>query len=412
MAKATARAHKKAAIDKIFVYKAIDRKGNKAEGEIEAVDRLVAKAMLGSKGFSRIQIKVKPKPLFGESNKISPQDIAIFTRQLATMMKAGVPLIQAFDIVAEGSDNPAVGTLMRKVRDSVAGGDSFANSLRQHPKHFDSLFCELVEAGEQSGALETMLDRIATYKEKSESLKKKIKKAMTYPISVLVIAMIVSAILLIKVVPQFATTFAGFGADLPAFTLFVLGISDWMIANWWKALGIMIVSFVAFKEAKSRSKAFANAVDRIVLKIPVIGAIQEQSAIARFTRTLSTTFAAGVPLVDALDSVAGAAGNIVFKDAALYVKREVTSGTNLNTAMRETKVFPSLAIQMTAIGEESGALDEMLDKVANFYEEAVDNLVDQMTSLMEPFIMAVLGVLVGGLLIAMYLPIFAMGSAM
>ena len=328
------------------------------------------------------------------------------------MMRAGVPLIQSFEIVAEGSDSAGVKELMTDVRDTVAGGESFANAIRKHPKYFDDLFCELIAAGEQSGALETMLDRVATYKEKSESLKKKIKKAMTYPIAVLVIAAIVTVVLLVKVVPQFATTFAGFGAELPAFTLFVLGLSETMQANWWKMLiGIGLIG-IAFKEAKARSKAFADGVDKFILKIPVLGAIQEQSAIARFARTLSTTFAAGVPLVDALDSVAGAAGNAVFRDASKQVKEDVTSGIALNVAMRQTDTFPSLAIQMTAIGEESGALDDMLDKVANFYEEAVDNLVDQLTALMEPFIMAVLGVLVGGLLIAMYLPIFSMGNAM
>ncbi len=398
--------------EKVFEYQGTDRRNNKVKGEIRAISSTTAKALLIKSGIIAKRVRPKSKPLFGASKKITPQDIALFTRQLATMMKAGVPLIQSFEIVAEGSDNPGVKELMSDVRDTVAGGESFANAIRKHPKHFDTLFCELIEAGEQSGALETMLDRVASYKEKSEALKKKIKKAMTYPIAVLVVAAIVTVVLLVKVVPQFATTFAGFGAELPAFTLFVLGLSDSMQANWWKLLLGVGVLGIVFKEGKQRSQAFADAIDRAVLKIPVLGAIQEQSAIARFARTLSTTFSAGVPLVDALSSVAGASGNVVFRNATLQIREDVTSGINLNIAMRQTDVFPSLAIQMTAIGEQSGALDDMLDKVANFYEEAVDNLVDQMTALMEPFIMAVLGVLVGGLLIAMYLPIFSMGNAM
>jgi len=411
MAKAQ-KAKKKALDDKVFEYQGTDARGNKTKGEIRAQSSAAAKALLIKSGINAKRVRAKAQPLFGASKKVQPQDIALFTRQLATMMKAGVPLIQSFEIVSEGSDNQGVKELMLQIRDTVAGGESFANALREHPKYFDTLFCELVDAGEQSGALETMLDRVATYKEKTESLKKKIKKAMTYPIAVLVVAAIVTVILLIKVVPQFAQTFKGFGADLPAFTLFVLGLSESMQAHWWKMLlGIAAIG-VFFKEAKQRSQAFADAVDRAVLKIPVIGAIQEQSAIARFARTLSTTFSAGVPLVDALHSVAGASGNVVFRNATNQIREDVTSGINLNVAMRQTDVFPSLAIQMTAIGEQSGALDSMLDKAANFYEEAVDNLVDQMTALMEPFIMAVLGVLVGGLLIAMYLPIFAMGNAM
>ncbi|WP_298634480.1 type II secretion system F family protein [uncultured Umboniibacter sp.] len=398
--------------EKVFEYSGADRRGNSTKGEIRATNSAAAKALLSKQGIIAKKVRPKAKPLFGASKKVTPQDIALFTRQLSTMMKAGVPLIQSFEIVAEGSDSAGVKELMTDVRDTVAGGESFANAIRKHPKYFDDLFCELIAAGEQSGALETMLDRVATYKEKSESLKKKIKKAMTYPIAVLVIAAIVTVVLLVKVVPQFATTFAGFGAELPAFTLFVLGLSETMQANWWKMLiGIGIIGLV-FKEAKARSKVFADGVDKFILKIPVLGAIQEQSAIARFARTLSTTFAAGVPLVDALDSVAGASGNAVFRDASKQVKEDVSSGIALNVAMRQTDTFPSLAIQMTAIGEESGALDDMLDKVATFYEEAVDNLVDQLTALMEPFIMAVLGVLVGGLLIAMYLPIFSMGNAM
>lgn len=398
--------------EKVFEWSGLDKRGQSTKGEIRAVSATAAKALLAKQGIVAKKVRAKAKPLFGGSTKVEAADIALFTRQLATMMKAGVPLIQSFEIVAEGSDNKGVKELMNQIRDTVAGGDSFGNALRQHPKYFDELFCELVSAGEQSGALETMLDRVATYKEKSEALKKKIKKAMTYPIAVLVVAAIVTVILLVKVVPQFAQTFQGFGADLPAFTLFVLNLSEWVQAHWWKLLIAVGAIGIGFKEARTRSKAFSDQVDRMVLKIPVLGAIQEQSAIARFARTLSTTFAAGVPLVDALDSVAGASGNAVFRDATRQVQEDVTSGVGLAVSMRQTDVFPSLAIQMTSIGEESGALDDMLDKVATFYEEAVDNLVDQLTALMEPFIMAVLGVLVGGLLIAMYLPIFSMGNAM
>jgi len=296
------------------------------------------------------------------------------------------------------------------IKDDVAGGGSLADALRKHPRQFDDLFCSLVEAGEQSGALETMLDRVATYKEKTEALKAKIKKAVKYPIAVIVVAVVVTAILLIKVVPQFAETFSSFGSDLPAFTLFVLKISEFVQATWWMiAIGIGAATFV-FKEMKQRSKPFRDALDRISLKVPVIGDILKQAVVARFARTLATTFAAGVPLVDALDSVAGAAGNDVYYRAIMQIREDVTSGSPLAASIRTTDVFPSMLIQMVQIGEESGALDEMLDKVATFFEEAVDNAVDGRTSLLEPLIMSVLGVLVGGLMIAMYLPIFMLGS--
>jgi type IV pilus assembly protein PilC len=329
---------------------------------------------------------------------------------MATMMGSGVPLLQSFDIIGEGFDNPNMRKLVEEIKQEVAAGNSLANSLRKKPQYFDDLYCNLVDAGEQSGALETLLDRVATYKEKTESLKAKIKKAMTYPIAVVVVAVIVSAILLIKVVPQFQSVFAGFGAELPAFTMFVIHVSE-ALQTWWFVVLIGMFGFAfGFREFHKRSEKFRDALDRGLLKIPVIGDILYKSAVARYARTLATTFAAGVPLVEALDSVAGAAGNVVFRNAVYRIKQDVSSGTQLNFSMRTTGVFPSMAIQMAAIGEESGSLDAMLDKVASFYEEEVDNAVDNLTTLMEPLIMAVLGVLVGGLILAMYLPIFQLGS--
>jgi type IV pilus assembly protein PilC len=313
--------------------------------------------------------------------------------------------------VADGLENPSLRDLVLDIRTDVAAGNNFAGALRSHPKHFDDLFCNLVDSGEQSGALETMLDRVASYLEKSETLKKKVKKAMTYPISVLVVAMVVTGILLLKVVPEFESLFAGFGAELPAFTQMVINLSEWMQEWWLICVAIIALIIYAFKEAKRRSPKFADQVDAYMLKMPVVGNIVEKSAIARFGRVLSTTFAAGVPLVDALNSVAGATGNAVFRDAVLKIRDDVSSGTQLQFSMKQTGVFPAMAVQMVAIGEESGALDTMLDKVATYFEEEVDNLVDNLTTMMEPIIMSVLGVLVGGLIISMYLPIFQMGQA-
>lgn len=394
----------------IFLYKGVDKKGKKVEGEITGTSPAIVKAQLLKQGIRAQNVRKKPKPLFGGKKKIKPLDIAIFTRQMATMMKAGVPLVQSFDIVADGVDNPALAELIRAIREDVASGTGFAPSLRKHPKYFDDLFCNLVESGEQSGSLETMLDRIATYKEKTERLKAKIKKAMTYPIAVIVVAIVVTGILLVKVVPQFAETFSSFGADLPAFTLFVLGLSELAQAYWLQGLVMIMAAAFIFKSLKQRNKSFAIALDKIILKVPIIGQIVYQSIVARFARTLSTTFAAGVPLIDALESVAGATGNAIYESAVLRVRDEVATGTQLNVALRQTKMFPSMLLQMTTIGEESGSLDEMLDKVATYYEEAVDNLVDSLTSLLEPMIMSVLGILVGGLMIAMYLPIFQLGN--
>ncbi|GMG86661.1 type II secretion system F family protein [Biformimicrobium ophioploci] len=393
-----------------FLFKGLDAKGNKVEGEINGTSPALVKAQLRKQGIIANNVRKKPKPLFGASKKVTPADIALFTRQMATMMKAGVPLVQSFDIVADGLDNEGVRELVNKVKLDVASGTSFAESLRKHPLHFDSLFCNLVASGEQSGALETMLDRIATYKEKTEQLKAKIKKAMTYPIAVIVVAIVVTAILLVKVVPQFAETFSSFGADLPAFTLLVVGMSEWMQANWFYLLIATLLTMGGLIEAKKRSKKVQEIFDKLALRMPIFGDITYNSISARFARTLSTTFAAGVPLIDALKSVAGATGNVVYEEATMQIRDSVATGIPLNAAIRSTGLFPSMLIQMAAIGEESGALDDMLAKCADFYEEAVDNAVDNLTALMEPMIMAVLGILIGGLMIAMYLPIFQLGQ--
>ena len=394
-----------------FEWEGIDRKGNKIKGEMSAETQALVKAQLRKQGISVSKVR-KPAFKLGGSGKkkITPFDIAIFVRQLATMMKAGVPLIQSFDIVADGLENPTLRDLVLDIKNDVAAGNNFAGALKKHPEQFDDLFVNLVNSGEQSGALETMLDRVATYMEKTETLKKKVKKAMTYPISVLVVAFIVTVILLVKVVPQFEAMFNNFGAELPVFTQFVVGISEWMQEYWLMTIGVLVAAIYAFKEVKSRSEPFRDALDRFMLKVPIVGNIIDKSSVARFARVLSTTFAAGVPLVDALDSVAGATGNVVYKNAVTTIRDEVSSGTQLQFSMKQTNVFPTMAVQMVAIGEESGALDSMLDKVAEHFEEEVDNLVDNMTTLMEPIIMGVLAILVGGLIIAMYLPIFQMGQ--
>ncbi|WP_444925687.1 type II secretion system F family protein [Microbulbifer sp. TRSA002] len=394
-----------------YIYKGVDSKGTKVQGEVTGTSPALVKAQLRKRGIIANRVQKKPKPLFGGGKKkVRPADIALFTRQMATMMKAGVPLVQSFDIVADGLDNLGLKELIFKIRDDVASGTTFADALRKHHLYFDDLFCNLVASGEQSGALETMLDRIATYKEKTESLKAKIKKAMTYPIAVVVVAIVVTSILLVKVVPQFAETFSNFGAELPAFTQLVVGMSEWMQANWFIALIISVVAIGGIIEAKKRNRNVADFFDRLILKMPIIGLITYNSISARFARTLSTTFAAGVPLIDALKSVSGATGNTIYKEATLKIRDAVATGIPLNTALRSSGLFPTMLVQMTAIGEESGALDEMLGKAADFYEEAVDNMVDNLTTLLEPMIMAVLGILVGGLMIAMYLPIFQLGQ--
>ena len=403
-----------AAASTVFAWEGTDRSGKKTKGEITSSNANIAKTELRKQGISPTRVSKKSgglSALFNAGQKISPADTALFTRQLATMMKAGVPLVQSFEIVADGIDNPAMKNLIIRIRDDVSAGNSFAHAIQANPEHFNDLYCNLIDAGEQSGALETMLERLATYMEKSEALKAKIKSALSYPISVLVVAGVVSAILLIKVVPQFEEIFAGFGAELPEFTQMVVNMSRWM-QEWWLAVAaaIAIVLFVR-KETLKRSKAARDAQERFMLKLPIIGNILDKSCVARFARTLSTTFAAGVPLVDALESVSGAAGNVVYYDAIKKVKDDVSSGIQLNYSMKQTEVFPNMVIQMVSIGEESGALDGMLDKAATYYEDMVDNAVDGLTSLMEPIIMSFLGVVIGGLIIAMYLPIFSMGDA-
>lgn len=393
-----------------YTWKGVDRQGKPTSGESQGISQTMVKAQLRKQGITPKGVKKKPKPLFASAKKITPKDIAIFARQLATMMKAGVPLVQSFDIVAEGLENPSMRDLVSVIKNDVASGAGFGPALIKHPQYFDELFCSLVSSGEQSGTLEIMLDRVATYKEKSEALKAKIKKAMNYPVAVVIVALVVTGILLVKVVPQFASTFSSFGGELPAFTLFVMSISEFMQAWWFIILVGIIAGVFAFKEARKRSAIFSRQVDIVMLKMPIIGGILYNSIVARFSRTLCTTFAAGVPLVDALESVAGTAGNVIYSEAILRIRDDVISGTQLNAAIRSSGLFPSMLMQMVSIGEESGALDEMLEKVADYYEEQVDNMVDGLTALLEPLIMSVLGVLVGGLMIAMYLPIFMLGS--
>src|SRR5450830_806929 len=394
----------------VYAWEGTDKKGNKMSGELTGHNPALVKAQLRKQGINPGKVRKKSTSIFSKGKRIKPLDIALFTRQMATMMKAGVPLLLSFDIIGEGFESPNMRKLVDDIKQEVAAGNSFATSLRKQPEYFDDLYCNLVDAGEQAGALESLLERVATYKEKTEALKAKIKKAMNYPIAVVLVAIIVSGILLIKVVPQFQSVFASFGAELPAFTLMVIGLSK-LLQDWWLiVVGALIAAIFGFKHARKTSERFRNWLDRVALKLPIVGSLLYKSAVARYARTLSTTFAAGVPLVEALDSVAGATGNIVFKNAVNRIKQDVSTGMQLNFSMRATGVFPSMAIQMTAIGEESGALDDMLDKVATYYEGEVDNMVDGLTSLMEPIIMAVLGVLVGGLVIAMYLPIFKLGQ--
>lgn len=398
-----------------FVWEGKNNKGTIVKGEMSAANIDAVKVELRRQGITPKNGKIKKKggSLFGGGGgkKISAGDIAVFSRQLATMMKAGVPLVQAFDIVGQGHSNPSMTKLIMQVKADVEAGGTLASALKKHPLHFDDLFISLVDAGEQSGALEDLLDKIATYKEKTEALKSKIKKALTYPISVMVVALVVTAILLIFVVPTFADMFGSFGADLPAFTKFVVSLSDFMIAWWWAIALIIGGSITAFVMAKKRSRKFAENLDKLALKLPIFGALTYNSAIARFSRTLSTMFTAGVPLVEAMVSVAGAAGNSVYKKDILRVRDDISSGTTLAASLSQNqKLFPNMLIQMVGIGEESGALDDMLSKVADYYEDAVDDAVDNLTAMMEPLIMSFLAVVIGGLVIAMYLPVFKMGE--
>ena len=367
-----------------FTYEGVDRKGSRVKGEITGKGPALVRAELRKQGIQAKKVVKKREMSLGGKKKIKPMDIALFTRQMATMMKAGVPLVQAFEIVSDGLENPAMKEVILKLKADVESGNNFAGALRQHPHLFDDLYCSLIESGEASGSLETMLDRVALYKEKTEALKQKIKKAVKYPIAVVCVAVIVTGILLVKVVPTFQELFEGFGAELPAFTQFVIGISEGLQANFLMILLIFAALIIGFMEARKRSQSFKDGVDRLLLRLPIIGPITHKATVARFSRTLSTTFAAGVPLIEALDACAGATGNVVYRKAVLQVKEDVATGQQLQFAMRATGVFPAMALQMTAIGEESGALDSMLGKVATYYEDEVDNLVDGLTSMLEP----------------------------
>lgn len=395
-----------------FLWEGVDTNGTRSKGEISARNDAMVKAELRRQGIRPLKVKKKPKDLFGSFGQkpIEPKDIAIFSRQLATMMAAGIPMVQAFEIIGKGHEKPAMQDMLLAIKADIEGGSTLNEGLSKFPFHFDELFCNLVEAGEHAGILEELLGKIAEYKEKTEILKAKIKKALTYPISVLVVAVIVTAILLIFVVPQFESLFTGFGADLPVFTQMVVELSRFMQEWWWAIFGAIGIIIFVLKEFKKRSRKFNHAIDRTVLKLPVIGEIMNKAAIARYARTLSTMSAAGVPLVEALESVAGATGNIVYSDAVMQIREQVATGIQLQQAMKNSGLFPHMVVQMVAIGEESGAVESMLGKVADFYEEEVDNAVDSLASLIEPMIMAVLGVLVGGLIIAMYLPIFKLGT--
>jgi len=397
-----------------FTWEGTNKQGKRIRGETTAVSIDAVKAELRKQGVTPKpgRVKRKGKSIFSRKGKrIVPSDIAVFSRQMATMLKAGVPLVQAFDIVGQGHSNQNMTTLIMAVKAEVEAGGTFASALAKHPLYFDDLFVSLVDAGEASGALEDLLDKVATYKEKTEALKSKIKKALTYPIAVLVVAIIVTAILLIFVVPTFAGMFAGFGADLPAFTMMVVNLSDFVIEWGWLILIGIVGAIVGFSQTKKRSRKFREKLDVISLKIPAFGALLYNSAIARFSRTLATMFAAGVPLVEAMASVASAAGNSVYTKEILRVRDDIASGTTLQASLAQNKaLFPNMLIQMVGIGEESGALDEMLAKVADYYEAEVDDAVDNLTALMEPLIMSFLAVVIGGLVIAMYLPVFKMGE--
>ncbi len=401
-----------------FQWEGTNRRGQKIEGEMLGENSAIVKAQLRKQGISPKKLKRKAEGLFGMGGgggggkKIANQDISIFLRQLATMTKAGVPLMQGLEIVADGLENPTMQKLVINVKDDVSAGNDFASCLKKYPEQFDTLTCALIESGEQAGALEQMLDRVAIYKEKSEALKQKISKALKYPITILLIASVVTVILLVKVVPTFEAMFSSFGSELPAATQVVVAMSKWLQANWVVLFGSIGAVIFGMKQAVKKSPKLAEEMDKLKLKLPIVGNILQKGAVARFGRVLSTTFAAGVPLVDALESVAEASGNVVYRDAILRIRDDVSTGVQMNASIRATGVFPSMVAQMVAIGEESGALDAMLDKVASYYEEEVDNLVDGLTAMIEPLVMAFLGVVVGGMLIAMYLPIFAMGDAM
>lgn len=394
----------------MFVWEGVDRHGKRVKGEMSGKSDALIKATLRRQGVNPLKVKKKPKSFFSAGGKITSKDITVFSRQLATMMSSGVPLVQSFEIVGRGHENPAMQEMILSIKGDIESGTALNEALGKYPQQFNELYTNLVTAGEQSGILESILHKLATYMEKTEALKSKIKGALFYPIAVIVVAFIITCILMIFVIPQFQEMFSNFGADLPALTTIVINMSKWFQEYWWLLFGVIIGTVVAILQMKKRSLRFAHFLDRISLKIPIIGEILEKSAIARFSRTLSTMFAAGTPLVEAMTSVAGACGNIVFYEATMKMRDEIATGTQLQVSMRDTNLFPNMVVQMVAIGEESGALDSMLGKVADWYEQEVDDAVDALTSLLEPLIMAVLGVIIGGLVIAMYLPIFKMGQ--
>jgi len=405
---ATAAAAKGGPKEFTFSWEGKDKAGKTVRGEMRAAGENMVQATLRRQGV--IVSKVK-KQKMGGGGSVTEKDVALFTRQMATMMKAGVPLLQAFDIVSKGASNPAVGRLLIEIKTEVETGSSLAQAFRKYPLHFDALYCNLVGAGEAAGILEALLDRLAIYKEKTLAIKSKIKSALFYPVSIVVVAIIITAVIMIFVIPAFKSVFASFGADLPTPTLVIMGISDWTVANWYILFPAMAGAVYGFMEAWKRSLAVQIFMDRLSLKAPVFGSLLRKASIARWTRTLSTMFAAGVPLVEALDSVGGASGNYVYLQATLKIKQEVSTGTSLTVAMQNANVFPSMVLQMCMIGEETGALDAMLSKVADFYEAEVDDAVEALSSLMEPIIMVVLGTLIGGMVVAMYLPIFKLGGA-
>jgi len=397
--------------DDMFVWEGTDKAGKAVKGEMGGKSDALVRAMLRRQGVKPLKIKKKSKPLLGGGGgKITPKDITVFSRQLATMMSSGVPLVQAFDIVGRGHENPAMQEMILGIKADIEAGNGLTEALKKRPLQFDDLYCNLIQAGEQAGILEGILHKLATYMEKSEALKSKIKSALFYPTAVIVVAGIVVSILMIFVIPQFAELFKGFGADLPALTQFLVDTSDFFVAKWWLIFGSIGGVVYGLMEVKKRSKAAQQIIDRYSLKVPIIGEILEKSSIARFARTLETMFAAGTPLVEAMTSVAGACGNVVFYDATMKMRDDISTGNQLQASMKDSGLFPNMVVQMVAIGEESGAIDAMLGKVADWYEQEVDDAVESLTSLLEPMIMAFLGVVIGGIVVGMYLPIFKMGS--
>lgn len=395
----------------VFVWEGTDKRGAKMKGEQAAKSAGLVRAELRRIGITPTVVKTKPKPLFGSTGqRITAKDISIFSRQLATMMKSGVPIVGSLEIIAGGQKNPRMKEMVNSLRADIESGSSIYEAMSKHPVQFDELYRNLVRAGETAGVLDTVLDTVATYKENTEALKGKIKKAMFYPLMVIAVAIVVSAILLIFVVPQFKEVFAGFGAELPAFTQMIVSASEFMVSYWWLILLIVVGGAIALIAAYKRSPKMQHALDRLALKIPIVGGILNNAAIARFSRTLATTFAAGVPLVEALDSVAGATGNAIYTEAVLKIRDDVAVGYPVNMAMKQVNLFPHMVVQMTAIGEEAGALDTMLFKVAEFYEQEVNNAVDALSSLLEPLIMVFIGIVVGGMVVGMYLPIFKLAS--